>query len=336
MIDPIQAAVGIIALLVTVGALLYVFYSRTNAVEKTGYGALTMLALISLLIPVFWIMENNGQAMAKAQQHTLDLSRGAKLYAQYCFQCHGTKGQGRLGTGPNVGSKLNNNPVVNNLSDNDLIRIISGGVYNTDKNHLDQAMMQAWSQQYGGPLSDNDIQYLFTLIRSSDQAYLTKNGYASGNGFSQVPDLIQQANPSTYQTAVAGENASQNPQQFGKTVDMTTKKAVTINIATAPSGASCQPACFDPVNIKVKVGTTITWVNKDTQGHTVTAILGTDPNTKKIAPTMFDSGIGTPIKTNATYTYKVTVAAYNLNKDHTVLYYCQYHPGMVAILTIVP
>ncbi|MBA2682491.1 MAG: c-type cytochrome [Ktedonobacteraceae bacterium] len=336
MIDPIQAAVGIIALLVTVGALLYVFYSRTNAVEKTGYGALTMLALISLLIPVFWIMENNGQAMAKAQQHTLDLSRGAKLYAQYCFQCHGTKGQGRVGTGPNVGSKLNNNPAVNNLSDNDLIRIIGGGVYNTDKNHLDQAMMRAWSQQYGGPLTDNDIQYLFTLIRSSDPNYLSKNGYASGNGFTQVPDLIQQANPSTYQTAVAGETANQNPQQFGKTVDMTGKSAVTINMVTATTSASCQPACYDPINIKVKVGTTITWVNKDTQGHTVTAIVGTDPNTKKVAPNIFDSGIGTPIKTNATYTYKVTMAAYNLNKDHTVLYYCQYHPTMVAILTIVP
>ena len=43
MIDPGQAIIGIIVLLVAVGALLYVFYSRTNAVEKTGYGALIML-----------------------------------------------------------------------------------------------------------------------------------------------------------------------------------------------------------------------------------------------------------------------------------------------------
>jgi len=53
MIDPGQAIIGIIALLVAVGALLYVFYSRTNAVEKTGYGALIMLAIVSLMIPIF-------------------------------------------------------------------------------------------------------------------------------------------------------------------------------------------------------------------------------------------------------------------------------------------
>jgi hypothetical protein len=47
MVNPVQAAVGIIVLLVTVGALLYIFISRTNAVEKTGYGALTTPSIAS-------------------------------------------------------------------------------------------------------------------------------------------------------------------------------------------------------------------------------------------------------------------------------------------------
>jgi len=113
MIDFGQAAVGIIVLLVTVGALLYVFYSRTNSVEKTGYGALIMLSIVSLMIPVFWIMDNNQQAVYKSEQQILNVQRGATIYAQYCYQCHGTNGQGR--TGP----KLNGNPTVNNLSDSD-------------------------------------------------------------------------------------------------------------------------------------------------------------------------------------------------------------------------
>src|SRR5215467_9904290 len=103
MIDFGQAAIGIVVALVAVGALLYVFYSRTNAVEKTGYGALIMLAIISLMIPVFWIMESNGEALAKVQQHDTSVQRGAELFAQYCYQCHGLTGQG--GRGP----KLNNN-----------------------------------------------------------------------------------------------------------------------------------------------------------------------------------------------------------------------------------
>src|SRR5438067_13170576 len=111
MISPVQADVGIIVPLLAAGALIYTFYSRTNAVEKTGYGALIMLSIVSLMIPVFWILESNGEAMAKAEQHKIAVQRGAMLYAQYCFQCHGTRGQGRSGP------KLNGNPAVNKLSD---------------------------------------------------------------------------------------------------------------------------------------------------------------------------------------------------------------------------
>jgi mono/diheme cytochrome c family protein/plastocyanin len=327
MIDPIQATIGIVVLLITVGALLYVFYSRTNAVEKTGYGALMMLALVSLLIPVFWIMETNNEAVAKASQHTTAVQRGEALYAQYCYQCHGTKGQGRSGP------KLNGNPIVNGLNDNDLLRIISGGIY--DPANPANPLMPAWSDRYGGPLTDNDIQYLFELIRSSDPAYLSKNGYTGSdafNGFNQLKDYFLTNNPSGYQTAVAQEGAG----QFGKAVDMTTKKAITINIIQPPAGATCSPACYQILNVKVKVGTVITWDNQSQQIHTVTAIVGTDPTNEKAAPQIFDSGLTKPIPTGGTYSYTVTTAAYNFNPDHTVVYYCQFHPSMIAELTIVP
>ncbi|HEX9133085.1 MAG TPA: cytochrome c, partial [Ktedonobacteraceae bacterium] len=139
MTDPVQAAIGIVVVLIAVGALLYVFYSRTNSVEKTGYGALIMLAVVSLMIPVFWITESNAQAVAKVQQHTTDVNRGAVLFAQYCFQCHGINGQGL------VGAKLNGNPAVNKLTDADILRIISGGVANTAD--PSQFLMPAWSEQ---------------------------------------------------------------------------------------------------------------------------------------------------------------------------------------------
>src|SRR5947209_6865285 len=253
MIDPFQAVIGILVLLVVVGALLYVFYSRTNAVEKTGYGALMMLAVISLMIPVFWILETNNEAVAKSVQHLSSVQRGVQLYAQYCYQCHGTKGQGRSGP------KLNGNAAVNSLSDNDLLRIISAGIY--DPANPANPLMPAWSDRYGGPLTDNDIQYLFDLVRSADPAYQQKNGYtgdSAKNGFDQVRSYLQINNPTAYQTAVAQEGAG----QFGTPVDMTTKKAVTIDIAQPPPNASCSPACYSPINVKVKVGTVITWVNK--------------------------------------------------------------------------
>ncbi len=330
MVNPVQAAVGIIVLLVTVGALLYIFISRTNAVEKTGYGALIMLSIVSLLIPAFWILESNNQAVAKLDQHTTAVQRGAALYAQYCFQCHGINGQGQ--TGP----KLNGNTAVNNLSDADILRIISGGIANTtDPSKL---LMPAWLDQYGGPLTQVQIQYLFELIRSADPAYLTKNGYPTGpgtNGFDQVPTELKSSNPTAYQTAVAQATAGAGAGQFGAPVDMTSKNSITLNITNSPATATCQPACF-PLNVKVKVGTSITWVNKSNTPHTVTAIKGENPSAPVVAANIFDSGASKPLATGQSFTYKVSMAAYNFNPNHLVVYYCQIHPVMTAVLTIVP
>lgn len=324
MIDPVQAIIGIVVLLIVVGAFLYLFRSRTNAVEKTGYGALIMLSLVSLMIPVFWIMESNGQAMAAQQQFNANVQRGAALYAQYCFQCHGTKGQGR------AGPKLNNNPTVNGFSDDDLTRIISGGIYNTGD--PTSPLMPAWSEDYGGPLTTTQISYLFDLIRSSDPAYIAKHFPGSSNGFTQVPELIQSGNPSGYATAVAQESSG----QFGPPTDMTNKTAITIDIVNPPAGESCTPSCYQYLNVKVKVGTKITWVNKTTPPHTVTALKGQDVSNETPDKSLFDSGITTPINTGGTFTYTVTMAAYNAYPNHTVVYYCEFHPAMLAELTIVP
>ncbi len=85
-----------------------------------------------------------------------------------------------------------------------------------------------------------------------------------------------------------------------------------------------------------RVGTTITWINKSTTPHTVTAMVGESPSAETPAPQIFDSGTSKLILPGQSFTYKVTLAAYNFNKDHAVLYYCQIHPAMVAELTIVP
>lgn len=328
MIDPGQAVIGLIVLVVVIAALLYIFHSRTNAVEKTGYGALIMLSIVSLMIPIFWIIESNTETSYAAQQQISNVQRGAALYAQYCYQCHGTKGQGY------VGPKLDNNSSVNKLTDDDLLRIISGGIY--DSNNITTAIMPAWSQDYGGPLTSTDIQNLFLLIRSSDPAYISKQGFsgqAAQDGFKQVPGIIQTNNPQTYETAVAQESSG----NYGAPVDMTKQKAITIKITAPFNSPACQasaPACFNPPNVKVKVGTVITWVNDSTTPHTVTAIVGSNTATHTPAPQIFDSGINTPINPGKSFTWTVTAAAYTFNSNHTVVYYCEIHPVMVAELTI--
>ncbi|MBO0778340.1 MAG: hypothetical protein J2P37_05880 [Ktedonobacteraceae bacterium] len=326
-----QVAVGIILLLVVTVGLLYIFFSRTNAVQKTGYGSLIMLALVSVLIPIFWITGGSDQAAAKVQQHNLALERGMILYTQVCTDmCYGIKDN------KVVNATYNGYTIadLNKLSDNDLRRIISAGVFNPASPHQPaNANAVPKSDQYGGALLSNDIDYLFELIRSDDPSYLQKNQLPAGSGFSKLPEYLQNNNPTLYDAATKAAN----PVDFGEPVDKTSASTVSMDIVKAdPSikGCKTETACFQFVNIKVKVGQKITWTNKDVSPHTVTAITGTDPSKVTPAPQIFDSG-KTGFSNGQSFTYTVTQDAYNLNPDHTVIYYCSLHPDMLAKLTIV-
>jgi len=326
--------VGIILALVATGGLLYIFYSRSNAVEKAGSGALIMLAVVSLMIPVFWILEGNNQAQAKTQQHDLAVLRGMGLYSQYCIVNCYTIVNGKIVNPTYNGYTISE---LNNMSDNNLTRIIAGGIYNPAKPQPTNPNAVVTGQDYGGPLSTNDVGYLFAFLRSADPVYLAKNGYANVNGFNQLPNLLQNgatvspgetisSNPAAYATAVALGNVG----QFGNPVNMTSSKAVTINILDNGNGTFK----YDPINVEVKVGTVITWVNKSSAGHTVTAIVGDGSNTSTKAPQIFDSGGSKLIAPGQSFTYTVKQNAYTFNTNHTVVYYCQVHPMMLAELTI--
>ena len=321
MVNPGYLIVGFIILLIVVGVLLYIFYSRTNAVEKTGFGALIMLALVSLMIPVFWIMESGNQSTAQANQQDISVQRGLALYAQYCVQdCYQIQG------GKVVNPTYNGYTIsaLNQLNDNDLMRVIYAGIYNPSAPPPANVSLVPKSQDYAGPLDSNDVGYLFSFIRSA-----TKTG--SANGFNQLVSYLQTNDPAAYATASAPKTS-----QFGNAVDMTGQKAITLNIIDSPSGATCIPACFSPLNVKVKVGTVITWVNKSKTIHTVTAINGTTLSAPTPNSKIFDSGISNGIKTGGTFKWTVTMAAYNYDStNHVIFYYCQYHQTMLAELTIV-
>ncbi len=84
---------------------------------------------------------------------------------------------------------------------------------------------------------------------------------------------------------------------------------------TIVSGAASQsnPKFFDPVTFQAKVGQTITWVNRDSQTHTITS----DTN-------LFDSGVKGPGDTY-TYTFK---------QPGTYTYHCSLHPWMKATVVV--
>jgi plastocyanin len=327
-----QGIVGIIVLLIVVGGLVYMFYTRTNAVQKNGYASVIMLAFVSVIIPVLWVTENSQQVAAANTQQALALQRGMVVYVQVCTdKCYAIDKNNKLLNAKYLGYTISD---LNKKSDDDLKRTISAGIYNPAVAAPANLNTIPRSTDFNGQLLPDQVTYLFALIRSTDPTYAKKQGFtgaAAANGFDQLSAYLQASAPNQYTQAQSLATAG----QFGTPIDMTSKNAITINMVQPPPGSSCMPACFDPINVKVKVGTKITWVNKSPDGHTVSAIVGTDTAAHKVAPQIFDSGLNKLIQSNASYSYTVTAAAYNFNADHTVIYYCQVHPMMLAELTIV-
>jgi plastocyanin len=73
---------------------------------------------------------------------------------------------------------------------------------------------------------------------------------------------------------------------------------------------------FSPANLTVKVGKTVTWVNKDTVTHTVTSD----------GSSLFDSGF---MPTGSTFRFTFTQAG-------TYPYYCTVHPYMKGTIVVTP
>ena len=83
---------------------------------------------------------------------------------------------------------------------------------------------------------------------------------------------------------------------------------------TIVPGAPSATVPFDPATFTVSVGGTVTWINKDTMGHTVTSdITG-----------LFDSGL---LSTGATWSHTFTTVG-------TYPYHCTPHPQMTGTIVV--
>ncbi|HEY7778707.1 MAG TPA: c-type cytochrome [Ktedonobacterales bacterium] len=304
-----RLGLGLAAVCLTAAALMYVFYSRANAVTRTGYGSLLMVIAVGLIIPLLTVNQQQQQVSASNQLYDQRLQDGAALFGQYCATCHGFLGQGAQGP------KLNNNAVVNKLTDEDLTRIISGGIAgNGDPTKL---AMPAWLDTYGGSLTEEDISYLVALIHSSNPDYIKTNGLEKVNGFNYVFGTLTNATQiAEYKDQKANLGKPTRPD-IGLFKDLTAQTKVTVPIEDTPA-ADNAIYNFSPRYIIIKAGTTVTWVNQSSAPHTVVPT---------VANQFTASGILQNGSTSNTYTYTFAKAG-----DYP--YYCSIHPAMTAWIIV--
>src|SRR6478735_8659359 len=56
--------------------------------------SVVLTTLIVLIIPIYYMFENQRQFSFQVSQDQVDVDRGAALYASNCSPCHGVQGQG--------------------------------------------------------------------------------------------------------------------------------------------------------------------------------------------------------------------------------------------------
>lgn len=114
-------------------------------------GLVFMLVLI-VAFPLYRLREPSLRTHAKADQAAEYQRIGTGLFNQSCSSCHGVNATG--GTAPTLNSKQ----FFASTTDQQAALIITGGVPGSS--------MPAWSIDFGGPLTDEQIRQVVTFLRS--------------------------------------------------------------------------------------------------------------------------------------------------------------------------
>jgi mono/diheme cytochrome c family protein len=128
--------------------------------RKENYNGILIFGLALTLLILFGssaylLLEDERVAQAAEQLAEERLIHGEKIYNEQCASCHGISGEGGVGTA------LNDKKLLQNTHDDRFFSIVRAGVPSTQ--------MPAWSVDFGGPLTDEDIRSTVAYIRSWEQ-----------------------------------------------------------------------------------------------------------------------------------------------------------------------
>src|SRR5689334_8467812 len=151
----------------------------------------------------------------------------------------------------------------------------------------------------------------FALVGS--MALLSACGGSGGN----KADAGLKAPPGSSLPGLPGASGSASSMPG---MDMPSSSAAASGDAVAPAPASgtavaIRSFAFSPASLTVKVGTTVTWTNQDSDAHTVTSDHSGGPLNSKA------------LNTGGTFSYRFTKAG-------TYKYLCTIHPFMTATVTV--
>lgn len=103
------------------------------------------------LLPFVVLLSLFAVGVATGQEGEGDPDRGGELYVENCAVCHGEDGRGRVGANLRAFSGID----------------VDAALEQTISEGIEGAVMPAWSEEQGGPLSEQDIDDIVAYIQSA-------------------------------------------------------------------------------------------------------------------------------------------------------------------------
>ncbi|MCL4393836.1 MAG: cytochrome c [Chloroflexi bacterium] len=113
--------------------------------------ALVLSVGVLVAFQIYLLREPSRIQTVLASDQSARVARGQQLFAANCATCHGGNGEG------DVGPALNSKKLLQSTDDGVIYSLISSGVPGTG--------MPSWSQAYGGPFTDEQINDLVGFVR---------------------------------------------------------------------------------------------------------------------------------------------------------------------------
>ncbi|MGD2156061.1 MAG: c-type cytochrome [Anaerolineales bacterium] len=111
-----------------------------------------LILVLAIGVGLYWLNDSTRLEVAAKELLSDRIDRGEEIYIDQCGTCHGVEGGGGLGPA------LNDRSLLKNTLDDVFFSVIRSGIPNTQ--------MPAWSVDFGGPLTDEDIRDVVAFMRA--------------------------------------------------------------------------------------------------------------------------------------------------------------------------
>lgn len=131
-----------------------------SSTRRWMLAGLVLMGLLVLAFPVYRLYEPEARADARVEQTSFLAAQGADLYEGSCASCHGAEGTGAIA--PAIGSL----EFLQAVDDTQISQLVALGVPGSE--------MVAYSFDFGGPLTSQEIEAITTYMRSLEENAVSK------------------------------------------------------------------------------------------------------------------------------------------------------------------